>query len=158
MEKIVENQELVQNGDGIYLLNGEIFTGIGTEKNNNGIVTKKIEYRNGFIDGMVISYNENGSIHEKSEYKNNLRHGGVIVYKDEKELMPLFIGKYENNNLVNQYYVLELKYKQDIETLKKISESITTFNDTLIEVTENITKKMETQCHTSKIIEEWAEL
>ncbi len=155
MEKIVENTELEENKNGICLLNGELFTGISLIKNNENIIIKKIEYKNGVKDGMFIQYNENGSIRVKSEYKNNLRHGGTIVYSDEKELMPRFIGIYQNDILVNQYYVLELMHKQDVENLKKISESMTVCNNKLIEITENIEKQKQYQYDDNKILEGW---
>jgi len=77
-----------------------IFSGIAyTFSNSKGVYTEKAFYRNGYKDGLYLSFhdNENGQLSTKCYYSKNKKNGEFISYdKDGKLILKAL---YKNGEL-----------------------------------------------------------
>jgi antitoxin component YwqK of YwqJK toxin-antitoxin module len=84
----------IQEVDGLFYTNGELYSGTYKTHYDNGQVKMEMKVKNGKKHGKVKIYFENGGLNEIRSYKNNLMHGKWEMYNDNHILVS--VARYKN--------------------------------------------------------------
>lgn len=69
--------------DYLYVMNGQPFTGIAYEPNDDGVIISEIEFRNGVQAGITRGFFPTGVMKRESEYEYNTLHGFAREWNEE---------------------------------------------------------------------------
>jgi antitoxin component YwqK of YwqJK toxin-antitoxin module len=69
--------------DYVYLLNGQPFTGIGFETNDNGVVISEMEFQNGMKHGTTRGFYPTGRVKREVHYQHNTLDGFVRDWSED---------------------------------------------------------------------------
>ncbi|MFO8067338.1 MAG: toxin-antitoxin system YwqK family antitoxin [Bacteroidales bacterium] len=81
--------------EGLYYINGDLFTGTFTQTNEEGIVTAKLKIKNGKPHGKSEYYFLNGEVLEIRNFRKGLKHGTWLKYNEENVIISL--AKYKRD-------------------------------------------------------------
>lgn len=88
------NTDLIEfTDDYVYLFNGQPFTGIGYETNDQGLVISEMEFQSGMQHGTTRGFYPSGQVKREAQYQHNTLDGfvrdwsenGVLEREEEYE-------------------------------------------------------------------------
>ena len=78
------NVDLIEfTDDYVYLLNGQPFTGVGYETNDNGVVISEMEFQNGMQHGTTRGFYPTGRVKREAQYQANTLDGFVRDWDED---------------------------------------------------------------------------
>lgn len=85
---LTTSQDIKQK-DGLYYINGDLFSGIFTQTDGSGQITAKLNIKNGKFHGKSEYYFTDGSIIEIRTFRNGDKHGTWLQYNENGALVSL---------------------------------------------------------------------
>lgn len=93
--------------DGIYYKNGQLYTGEFTSRYDNGMVKMTAKISEGKKEGIVQIFFENGQLNEIRSYKNNLMDGTWEIYNIYK--VKVSVANYKDGLKHGQWLIFDDK-------------------------------------------------
>ena len=104
---------ITSTGHHDYYYNGEIYTGIAFEKNEEGLIIGETTFKKGIISGLLRTWHSNGILEIQTNYHTGHKHGeskewyenGKLKKKETYDFGTLFKSEEfdEEGNLIKKY-------------------------------------------------------